>query len=310
MRTKNDHNDPHSSLMALEQYLCAMKWIPPLTSEEQAQLLDSVAQGKHERMKACPDAHVLAEAQQARNRLVEGFQRLVVYLAKRYLRYTWRLELLDLIQEGNLGLMEAIERHEVSTGHPLSALAGRCISSALFRAIWERDGLMRLKGAAPKEVGRLEKAERRLMLQLGRQPSRAEIAREMQLDEQRVDKLRQWQRQFRGESLEGLLSQEAEERLGSVNLFGGQDIEDAEGWIGLQEVVSHVMQVALTPGQRRVLWLRLGLDQQGESRQPGEVAQLLNKPLPSVHSVETQAKKRLREALALRGVGPHGEEVA
>jgi RNA polymerase primary sigma factor/RNA polymerase nonessential primary-like sigma factor len=225
--------------------------------------------------------------------------------------YTWRFELLDLIQEGNLGLMEAIERHEVSTGHPLSALAGRCISSALSRAIWERDGLMRLKGTVPREVGRMEKVTHRLTLQLGREPSRAEVAREMQMDEHRVDKLLEWQRHYRAESLERLLLQEgAEERLGSVNLFGVQSAEDAGEWIGLQEVVCRVMQAALSPGQRRVLWLRLGLDQEGESRKPGEVAQLLGKPLASVHAVETQAKKRLRDALALRGFGPEGEEVA
>jgi DNA-directed RNA polymerase sigma subunit (sigma70/sigma32) len=113
------------SLMAIDQYLRQVRWTAPLPDEEEARLMAYVERGKAEYVKSCPDEQVLADAKRARDRLVEGYQRLVMYLARRFLYYARRLELSDLIQEGNLGLMEAIERHDVRTGYRLSALAWR-----------------------------------------------------------------------------------------------------------------------------------------------------------------------------------------
>jgi DNA-directed RNA polymerase sigma subunit (sigma70/sigma32) len=195
------------SLLAIDHYLRQVRWTAPLTDEEETRLMACVERGRAKRGKLCPDEQVLADAKRARNRLVEGYQRLVMYLARRYLYYTRRLEWSDLIQEGNLGLMEAIERHEVRTGYRLLALAGRCISSRLFAAIWERGGLAPLPSRVSRAVARVEKAERHLVLLLGREPSSAEIARQVGVNEDRLCQLLTW-RLSQVESLEGLLVEE------------------------------------------------------------------------------------------------------
>lgn len=145
------------SLLAIDQYLRQVRWKPALTDEEEARLMACVEWVKAERGKSCPNEQVLAEAKQARDRLVVGYQRLARYMTSRYLYYTRRLEWFDLIQEGNLGLLEAIERHDVRTGYRLSALGGRCTSCRLCAAIWERDGLVPL----PSKVSRVVPAARR-----------------------------------------------------------------------------------------------------------------------------------------------------
>src|SRR5947209_2588770 len=89
-----------------------VNWTPRLSDEEIIQLLQRIARGKTEQTKACPDAQVLAQAKEARDHLVVGLQRLVMWNATRCHRRSQRMELLDLIQEGNVGLLEAIERHQ------------------------------------------------------------------------------------------------------------------------------------------------------------------------------------------------------
>jgi DNA-directed RNA polymerase sigma subunit (sigma70/sigma32) len=291
--------DREVSLMAIDQYLRQVRWIPPLTDEEEERLMACVERGKAERGKSCPDEQVLADTKRARDRLVEGYQRLVMYLARRYLYYTRRLEWSDLIQEGNLGLMEAIERHDVRTGYRLSALAGRCISTRLFAAIWERDGLVPLPGGVSRALARVAKAERHLVLVLGREPSSAELAREVGVSEDRLCQLLAWRRVSQVESLEGLLVEEdTEEHWGCVGLAGERSSDDGGSGADLEEVVQQACEGLLSPGQWAVIRLRYGLDDGGEQHQPREVAQLLGKPSYSVYTLESQAKNRLRPVLA------------
>ncbi len=287
------------SLMAIDQYLRQVRWTAPLTDEEEARLMACVERGKAERGKSCPDEQVLADAKRARDRLVEGYQRLVIYLARRYLYYARRLELSDLIQEGNLGLMEAIERHDVRTGYRLSALAGRCISSRLCGAVWEWDGVVHLPRGVSRALAQVEKAERHLGLVLGREPSRAEVAREVGVSEDRLSQLLAWRRVCQMESLEELLVEEdAEEHWGCVGLGGERSSDDGGSGADLEEAVQQAGEGLLSPGQWAVIRLRYGLDGEGESRQPSEVAQLLGKPPYSVYTLESQAKNRLRPVLA------------
>src|SRR5215469_252693 len=86
--------DRQASLSSLDQYIREVKWIPPLTDEEEACLLQQI------------------ECDQARTRLIEGYQALVLKLAKRYRRHCHELEVLDLVQEGNKGLLRALERYD------------------------------------------------------------------------------------------------------------------------------------------------------------------------------------------------------
>src|SRR5215472_7175053 len=104
--SKNDDRDV--SLMALDQYMRAVRWTEPLAEEEEATLLRRVERGKQERLAPCPNQWVLSLARHARDRLVEGYQPLVIAVAKRCLWRFESMELLDLVQEGNIGLLRAI----------------------------------------------------------------------------------------------------------------------------------------------------------------------------------------------------------
>src|SRR5436309_3362879 len=113
---KYDQDDQHVSLLALDQYMRLVKWTPELTLEEEGQLLERVEPGKQEQLKPYPDRLVLEEAKQAYDRLVAGFQPLVIHIASTY-RYRVRsIELMDLIQEGNIGLLQAIAVNDKSKG--------------------------------------------------------------------------------------------------------------------------------------------------------------------------------------------------
>src|SRR3989440_9334879 len=102
MSLYQDQDDQDVSLMAYDQYMRLVNWTPRLSDEEILQLLQRIAVGKTEQTKACPDSRVLAQAKEARDHLVVGLQRLVMSLAQRCHRGSQHMELLDLIQEGNI----------------------------------------------------------------------------------------------------------------------------------------------------------------------------------------------------------------
>src|SRR6266567_7154782 len=102
------------SLMALDQYIRQVRWLEPLTTEEEAQLLARIERGKHEKRQPQPNAWRLFLAQAARERLVEGYLPWVIHLAKEYVSRARGMQLLDLLQEGNVGLLHAIEHNDVS----------------------------------------------------------------------------------------------------------------------------------------------------------------------------------------------------
>ena len=109
MSLTRNQDDQDVSLLALDQYMRLVKWTPELTLEEEGQLLERVGRGKQEQLKPYPDRLVLEEAKQAYDRLVAGFQPLIIHIASTY-RYRVRsMDVMDLIQEGNLGLLQAID---------------------------------------------------------------------------------------------------------------------------------------------------------------------------------------------------------
>src|SRR5437588_5762860 len=103
-------------LSAIEQYLRGVKSAAPLLEEEEAQLLLRIELGKVEQAKSFPDASALRASEQARDRLIEGYQPLLIGLARRYVRHCREMELLDLVQEGNVGLLHALEKFDGRAG--------------------------------------------------------------------------------------------------------------------------------------------------------------------------------------------------
>src|SRR5256885_4577637 len=147
-------DDSHASLMALDQYMRQLKGTCPLTDEEEKRLVQCVERGRVEASQAWPDKQVLEEAKQARDRLIEGFLRLVVCIARQYVGVCRGMDLLDLVQEGNEGLLKATDRHESGKGYPLVAFVSRYVRGAILTALYRRDGMVRIDGVTLQTLDR------------------------------------------------------------------------------------------------------------------------------------------------------------
>src|SRR5579859_614506 len=175
------------SLQADDLYFQSARQIAPLSREEEAVMLERVARGKQEQMVACPDARVLAEAKAARDRLVEGFQGLVIASAERAMSQGFcSFELMDLVQEGNLGLLQAIDSYDLALGYPLRALASVCIRHALGNAWRERDGYVKLWPADVRDMRNIKRVQERFAREHGCLPTIQQVAQELGLPVSRV----------------------------------------------------------------------------------------------------------------------------
>src|SRR2546423_8020884 len=154
----NQEEQGSISLMALDQYIREVRWLEPLTEEEEAQLLARIERGKYERRQLQPNAWRLSLAQAARERLVKGSLPWVIHLAKEYVSRARSMQLLDLIQEGNLGLLAAIEHNDVSKGYPLRALVTAYVRGGIVDALRERDGMGRIPDRTVRQLRLRRKA--------------------------------------------------------------------------------------------------------------------------------------------------------
>src|SRR5260221_8524023 len=196
----------------------AVKSFTPPDAQEEERLLALVFQGRHEQGRAVPDAQVLAAARQARDRLVEGYQRLVISIARKYQCSCRSMELSDLIQEGNLGLLKALACHEPGDGHVFVSFACRCIHQALIAALHERDRLVRLPKQIARELAWMRQEYRQLADYLGTEPTAAQVAQQMGVTVERVWALRQWGLRRQVSSLDEMLGAEPSEEAGKLRV--------------------------------------------------------------------------------------------
>lgn len=292
-------NDSHVSLMALDQYLRQLRWMRPLTDEEEKRLVQCVERGRMESSQPWPDKRVLEEAKQARDRLAEGFLRLVVCIARQYVGVCRGMDLLDVVQEGNEGLLKAIDRHESGKGYPLVALVSRYVRGAILKALYRRDGMVRIDGVTLQTLRQLRLAEDRLMVVLGREPHVQEIASEMGIGVDKVVDLLEVRERKQVASLQGILAQARDEdECHFVSLFADAVAADTARQQKLEEMLQDALEKALTQRQREVVQLRYGLEadnQRGRSQQ--EVAARLGVTREGVRNIERSAKGRLSALL-------------
>jgi len=297
MSFHDDQDNQDVSLMAYDQYMRLVNWTPRLGDEEILQLLQRIALGKTEQMKACPDARVLSQAKEARDHLVVGLQRLVISMAQRCHRRSERMELLDLIQEGNIGLLKAIERHQPERDEEFIGFASISVRQALWQAVLERGELIRL----PENIGRVAskayKVERRLAVSLGRDPLPAEVAQAMGIAEQTLHEALACDQQRRSmKSLQGLLrEEEAEDQHSFVSLFEAWVEADEARRVQVEQAVQEAL-MGLSPREREVVCWRYGLD--GQSLTDPDMAQVMGTTRKAVECLGVHARKRLRQALA------------
>src|SRR5258708_722109 len=220
MKSTHEKDNQDISLLAFDPYMRAVKSFAPPDAQAEERLLALVFQGRHEQARAVPDAQVLAVAYQARDRLVEGYQRLVISLARKYQCSCRSMELLDLIQEGNLGLLKALACHEPGEGRVFVSFACRCIHQALIAALHERERLVRLPKQVARELAWMRQEQRQLADYLGTEPTAAQGAQQMGGSVGRVWALRPCGVRRQVSSLEEMLGEEAsEEGVNFVSLF-------------------------------------------------------------------------------------------
>lgn len=259
----------------LKIYLNEIGQIPLLSEEEERELGRRSAQGD----------------ESARRKLEEGNLRLVVSLAK---RYTGRgVQLMDLIQEGNMGLMRAAEKYDYTKGNRFSTYASWWIKEAMQRAIDQQAREIRVPVHVAENMKRVQKISKELQQELGREPLPKEIAEKLgnKTEEEVKDILSYLQNPV---SLETPVGEDGENSLGDmVEDKREATPEEAMDVLVRKEEVSELL-ASLTERERQVIGLRYGLED-GSTHTLEEIGGILNVTRERVRQIEARAMEKLRE---------------
>lgn len=254
-------------------YLKEIGRVPLLSSEEEVELAQRMAQGDD----------------YAKKRLSEANLRLVVSIAKRYVGRG--MQFLDLIQEGNLGLIKAVEKFDHTKGFKFSTYATWWIRQAITRAIADQARTIRIPVHMVETINKVKKVSNQLLHKNGHEPTADEIAKELDMP---VDKVREIMRVAQEPvSLETPIGEEEDSHLG--DFIPDDDAPapaEAASHTLLKEQLSDVLQT-LTPREEKVLRLRFGLED-GRSRTLEEVGKEFNVTRERIRQIEAKALRKLR----------------
>ena len=279
---------------ALSIYLRDMGRIPRLSANEEIRQALFVQQGQIEQQNALqantlPDANTMERAKEAQRRLIEANLRLVVSIAKKY--QNGGLALLDLIQEGNKGLMIAVEKFDPTKGYKFSTYATWWIRQYVSRALANQARTIRIPVHMYDKIHRVTKANNRLHQELGRNSTAQELAHYMGTSEEQVQEILKASQQTI--SLETPVDEDNEEELG--NLLEDPLTQSPMEFMELSQMQEYVALALqdLSDRERDVLQLRYGfLD--GTSHTLAEVGEMLHVSRERVRQIETKALQKLR----------------
>ena len=257
----------------VRMYLKEIGKIPLLTGDEEVQLAKRMEEGD----------------EIAKKKLAEANLRLVVSIAKRYVGRG--MLFLDLIQEGNLGLMKAVEKFEYRKGFKFSTYATWWIRQAITRAIADQAITIRIPVHMVETINKLVRIQRQLVQELGRDATPEEIGKEMDLDVERVREIMKIAQE--PVSLETPIGEEEDSHLG--DFIPDEDVlapADAATFTMLREQLIEVLDT-LTPREQKVLRLRFGLDD-GRARTLEEVGKEFDVTRERIRQIEAKALRKLR----------------
>ena len=257
----------------VRMYLKEIGKVPLLSADEEIELAKRMELGD----------------QEAKKRLAEANLRLVVSIAKRYVGRG--MLFLDLIQEGNLGLIKAVEKFDYRKGYKFSTYATWWIRQAITRAIADQARTIRIPVHMVETINRTIRTSRQLTQSLGREPSAAEIAEVMKMPVQRVEEILKIA--MDPISLETPVGEEDDTHLGDFIKDNKSEVPpDAAAYTLLQEQLDEVMQT-LTDREKKVLALRFGLED-GRSRTLEEVGKEFHVTRERIRQIEAKALRKLR----------------
>jgi len=295
----------------VRMYLKEIGKVPLLSAEEEIELAQKMEDGAvatekiailEERMENAEEAEIeemkaeIAELQkdvdlgsEAKKRLAEANLRLVVSIAKRYVGRG--MLFLDLIQEGNLGLIKAVEKFDYRKGYKFSTYATWWIRQAITRAIADQARTIRIPVHMVETINKLIRVSRQLLQELGREPSPEEIAVEMNMPVDRVREILKISQE--PVSLETPIGEEEDSHLGDFIKDDNVPVPaDAAAFTLLKEQLEEVLST-LTDREQKVLTLRFGLED-GRARTLEEVGKEFNVTRERIRQIEAKALRKLR----------------
>ncbi len=299
----------------VRMYLKEIGKVPLLSADEEIELAKQMEEGckvrdeidairkKSERLSSAERAKLLQQAREiqeqnseileagddAKKRLAEANLRLVVSIAKRYVGRG--MQFLDLIQEGNLGLIKAVEKFDYRKGYKFSTYATWWIRQAITRAIADQARTIRIPVHMVETINKLMRVQRQLLQELGREPSPEEVAKEMKLPIERVAEIQKISQE--PVSLETPIGEEEDSHLGDFIMDDKVPVPaEAAASTILREELLKVLET-LTDREQKVLRLRFGLDD-GRTRTLEEVGKEFNVTRERIRQIEAKALRKLR----------------
>lgn len=257
----------------VRMYLREIGKVPLLTLEEEQEIARRIANGDPEASQAMTEANL----------------RLVVSIAKRYVGRG--MQLLDLIQEGNLGLLKAVEKYDYTKGFKFSTYATWWVRQAITRALADQARTIRIPVHMVETMNKLTQTSRKLQQDLGREPTVEELAEVMRLTPERVNEIRQMC--MEPVSLESPVGEEDDSHLGDfIEDDTGSQPAEAVSQAMLRQQLMEILDT-LSPREAKVLRLRYGLDD-GRPRTLEEVGKEFNVTRERVRQIEAKALRKIR----------------
>ncbi len=259
---------------SVRMYLKEIGRVPLLSADEEVNLALRIQQGD----------------QEAKQELAEANLRLVVSIAKRYVGRG--MQFLDLIQEGNMGLMKAVEKFDHTKGFKFSTYATWWIRQAITRAIADQARTIRIPVHMVETINKLVRIQRQLLQDLGREPTPEEIGAEMDLPTEKVREILKIAQE--PVSLETPIGEEDDSHLGDfIEDDNATSPADHTAYALLKEQLDEVLE-QLTDREENVLRLRFGLDKNGEIRTLEQVGQVFGVTRERIRQIEAKALRKLR----------------
>lgn len=293
-----DVNASQKAHTTLVLYLKQISKVPLLKAQEEIKLTKAYTEGMN--VNASPEQKRMATF--AKQKLIRANLRLVVSIARKY--NTRGLDLLDLIQEGNLGLIKALEKFDYKLGYKFSTYATWWIRQAITKAITEKSRIIRLPSSVQSVLGKIKKAKESLPSTLGREPNLDDISKATGIPRKKIEGVSK--SDVTPVSLDLPVGHGQESSLGDIleyEEYRSCPVEEASDQKILSIAVNKVINELLTPREAEVVRLKYRIGENSitnEERHLQEVASMLNISLERVRQIEARALYKLRNNIYIR----------